>query len=266
MWDIFAQLVQRTSIWVTLDYNPSFSDDHWLCEYNRRKDVYFKITTYKDNPFLESTIVNWIEGYRETNKSLWQIYGLGLQCQVEGLVYPHYDVVTRIPAWVTKRYVGVDFGFQNDPTAIILVGIYRDELYVDELCYATKMLNKDIARVLTDKKAKGYPIIVDNAEPKTVAELTNMGVKGIVRVKKGGRNGAAVMQAGIQSVQSKHIFVTEPSGNVEKELRNYTYRQTGEDSWSNQPIDKFNHAMDALRYVVYTKALGVRRSGIRYSR
>lgn len=264
--DVFNQLQMRTTLFTILDYNPSFSDDHWLCELNRRPTTYFKITTYKDNPFLEKNIVEWIESYRNTNEAMWQIYGLGQQRQVEGLIFPNYEVVTKWPNWImaTKQWIGIDFGFSNDPTAIVRVGSYHDDLYIDEVAYETKLLTKQIASILNERKYKNIPIICESADPRLLAELKKCGVTNITPVNKGGRAGSII--AGLQSMQQRNIFVTQQSYNVEKEFRNYTWRQTGEGKWINEPIDKFNHAMDAIRYVVLMRLMKHKRSKVRYKK
>ena len=70
-----------------IDYNPSFTDDHWLCTLNKEPKTYHFITTYKDNPFLEQKVIDEIESLKDKNSSLWRIYGLGLQAMVEGLIF-----------------------------------------------------------------------------------------------------------------------------------------------------------------------------------
>ena len=69
----WQQLKMRTTKFAIIDYNPSFSDDHWLCEINRDPRTYHFITTYKDNPFLEQTIIDEIESLQYKNESLWKI-------------------------------------------------------------------------------------------------------------------------------------------------------------------------------------------------
>ena len=83
----WQQLQMRTTEFSIIDYNPSFTDDHWLCTLNKEPNTYHFITTYKDNPFLEQKVIDEIESLKEKNPSLWRIYGLGLQAMVEGLIF-----------------------------------------------------------------------------------------------------------------------------------------------------------------------------------
>lgn len=100
----WQQLKMRTTRFAILDYNPSFSDDHWLCDLNKDSRTFHFVTTYKDNPFLEQTIIDEIESLQEKNKSLWQIYGLGMQAIVEGLIFKEIKIIDEFPSWAKSRY------------------------------------------------------------------------------------------------------------------------------------------------------------------
>ena len=70
----WQQLVMRTTTFSIVDYNPSFTEEHWLCGLNKDPRTYHFISTYKDNPFLEQTIIDEIESLRDKNKTLWTVY------------------------------------------------------------------------------------------------------------------------------------------------------------------------------------------------
>lgn len=89
-----------------VDYNPSFSDEHWLCDLNRDSRTYHFISTYKDNPFLEQTIIDEIESLQYKNQSLWQVYGLGQQAIVEGLIFPNIEIIDEFPEYAKNRLSG----------------------------------------------------------------------------------------------------------------------------------------------------------------
>ena len=131
----WQQLKMRTTMFTIADYNPSFSDEHWLCAVNSDARTYHFITTYKDNPFLEETIVEEIESLKNKNKSLWQIYGLGLQAVVEGLIFTNVEIIDEVPQYA-KRYHwrGMDFGYAADPTAIVDVYFHGDTITCDADC------------------------------------------------------------------------------------------------------------------------------------
>lgn len=249
----WQQLKMRTTKYTILDYNPSFSDEHWICSVNADHRTYHFISTYKDNPFLEQSIIEEIESLQHKNQSLWQVYGLGMQAVVEGLIFRDVEYVDDIPPQVRKRWRGMDFGFTNDPTAIVTVGVDGDNLYIDEVAYATQMLSGDIIRTL---KAQDEPleVIAESADPRLIQEIYRAGIN-IHPVKKF----QGSVDAGIQKMLQYKLHITKRSANIIKEQKNYTYRQDKEGKWLNEPIDAYNHAMDAVRYVVMQKLLGGER-------
>lgn len=244
----WQQLKMRTTMYAIVDYNPSFSDDHWLCDINKDERTHHFISTYKDNPFLEQTIIDEIESLQYKNKSLWQIYGLGLQSQIEGLIFKEIEIVEEIPHWVKKRGLGQDFGYTNDPTAIIDCAIHENDLYLDELCYRTRMLTPEIIDML---KPINMKVMSESADPRLIQEIANAGVL-IYPVQKS----PGSIMAGINKMLEYNIKVTRRSTNLIKEFRNYTYLQDKDERWLNEPIDKFNHGIDAVRYWVLGELLG----------
>lgn len=246
----WQQLKLRTTKFAIVDYNPSFSDEHWLCELNKDPRTYHFITTYKDNPFLEQAVIDEIESLRTKNKTLWQVYGLGLQAVIEGLIFKSVEVVEEIPEYVKRRYRGLDFGYANDPTAIVTVGISGEELYIDEEVYRTQMLTAEIIAELK-KGNRRLKAISESADPRLVQEIYRAGVNiHAVQKFKGS------VMAGITKMLEYRIKITRRSVNVQKEFRNYTYAQDKEGKWLNEPIDVYNHAIDAVRYVILEEVLG----------
>lgn len=232
----WQQLKMRTTMFTIADYNPSFSDEHWLCSVNSDPRTYHFITTYKDNPFLEQTIVDEIESLRNKNKSLWQIYGLGLQAVVEGLVFTNVEIIDEIPHYATRHHWrGMDFGYAADPTAIVDIYFYQNTLYLHEICYQTEMLASDIIRLLKQHDGS-VETITESADPRLIQEIYRGGcnVKPVVKYP------GSVM-AGITKMLEFKICVTKDSTNAIKELKNYTWAQDKEGRWLNQPIDAFNH-------------------------
>lgn len=232
----WQQLQMRTTLFSIIDYNPSFSEEHWINQVNSERKTSFWISTYKDNLFLEQKVIDEIESLQWKNKSLWQVYGLGMRAIVEGLVFPNIEIVDYIPREAERhRYVGMDFGYASDPTAIVEVAFWKKRIYINELCYQTHMLTSDIIREL--KEIDWYPeIISESADPRMVDEIYNAGLD-IKAVHKY----PGSINAGLMKMKEYQICVTRHSVNVVKEFHNYTYRQDKEGKWLNEPIDAFNH-------------------------
>ena len=253
----WQQLQMRTTEFSILDYNPSFSEDHWINQVNEEKSTYWFISTYKDNPFLEPKVIAEIESLKWKNPSLWRIYGLGLRSMVEGLIFKNVVIDDYIPVEAYRHhYRGMDFGYASDPTAIIDVFIWGKNIYIDEVCYQTKMLSSDIIRVLKEDK-NNTEVISECADPRLIDEIYNAGID-IKPVKKF----PGSIQAGIMKMLEYTIHITKRSINARREFNNYTWRQDKEGKWLNEPIDMYNHIVDSLRYVCMTKLLGDYGSGM----
>ena len=253
----FQQLQFRTTEFTVIDYNPSFSEDHWICtDLNNDPTTYHFITTYRDNTFLEQRIINEIESLKEKNPSLWRVYGLGLQAIVEGLIFPKVEIVDDFPKQVKRQWIGVDFGYSNDPTAIVRVGMDGSDLYLDEECYRTEMVTRDIVSELKRINAtqkRYFKIISESADPRLIQEIAMAGLD-IHPVRKY----PGSVDAGILFMQGQKLHITRRSLNFRKEQRNYTYRQDKDGHWINEPVDAFNHCWDAARYVVMNEVMGTK--------
>lgn len=255
----WQQLKMRTTRFAIIDYNPSFTDEHWICDINKEEKTYHFISTYKDNPFLEQVIIDEIESLKHKNESLWKIYGLGLQAQIEGLIFNNVQLIDEMPM-SKKKFYGMDFGYSNDPTAIVEVIITNDTIYINELCYKTEMVTRDIINELKANVEEGKRVISESADPRLIKEISNAGIT-IIPVEKY----PGSIEAGINKMLEYKICITRKSYNAIREFKNYTYEQTKDGKWLNKPIDAFNHIIDAVRYVVMTEVLGKNRKKKDYS-
>ena len=254
----WQQLVMRTTSFSIIDYNPSFSDEHWLCELNKDPRTFHFISTYKDNPFLEQTIIDEIESLQYKNKVLWTVYGLWMQAMAEGLVFPEFEIVHEFPAYAKHVAVGLDFGYSSDPTAIVKCGIVDDRMYFDELCYQTHMLTSEIIRVL---KSIGLFVYADSADPRLIQEISNAGIVIFPADKYKGS-----VMGGLFKMMEYKLCVTRRSVNFIRELKNYVYEQNKDGKFINTPIDAYNHLIDASRYWTIGKLLGKILVGKQYSK
>ncbi|MPM34678.1 hypothetical protein SDC9_81265 [bioreactor metagenome] len=171
----------------------------------------------------------------------------------EGVIFTSYEIVSEIPDWVKKRGIGVDFGFTNDPTAIIDCALHDNDLYLDELCYRTRMGTADIIKVLKLHKEKGR-VISESADPRLVSEIRNSGI----RIKPVDKYPGSV-KAGIDKMLELNLKITKRSYNILEERRQYTWDKDKNDNYTNEPIDDYNHAFDAARYWVLEEVLGKNR-------
>ena len=241
--EIFRQLDIRTRKKVIIDFNPVRK---FWGETEFVGDRYVTIhSTYKDNPYLTEEQVGAIERNRH-DANWWRVYGEGETGGVEGNVYPNYEVIDELPETFTGRCIGLDFGFVNDPTAIVDIRFEGWDLYVDLLCYETGLLNSAIADYLTGQGLNRVITVCDSAEQKSIVELQQRHIKAIPCVK-----GRGSISAGIAQVSQFKLHVTKRSVKMLDELDNYKWiKDESTDTYTNEPIDAWNHALDALRYGV----------------
>ncbi len=245
-WESWQQLIFRTSEKIIIDYNPA-DEFHWI--YDKvltREDCEFYQTTYLDNPFLEKTLIDEIERLKHIDENYWRVYGLGERGQNRSLVF-NFKTIKEIPKEAKLIGRGLDFGFSNDPSALVETYLLDDYLYVNELIYKTGLTNQDIGSELKllgiDRRDE---IWCDSAEPKSVEELHRMGFNAKSTYK-------GSINLGIDLIKRYILCVTEESINLIKELRNYKFIEDKNGQLTNKPIDAFNHATDALRYSVLNR-------------
>ena len=241
--EIFRQLDIRTRKKVIIDFNPVRK---FWGETEFVGDRYVTIhSTYKDNPYLTKEQVGAIEKNKH-DANWWRIYGEGETGGVEGNVYPNYEVIDELPETFTGRCLGLDFGFVNDPTAIVDIRFEGWDLYIDLLCYETGLLNSAIADYLTSQGLNRVITVCDSAEQKSIVELQQRRIKAIPCVK-----GRGSISAGIAQVSQFKLHITKRSVKMLDELDNYKFiKDEATDTYTNEPIDAWNHSLDALRYGV----------------
>jgi phage terminase large subunit len=258
----YTELAARTKQSVILDWNPV--NEFWFhSELMHDEDVDFLILTYKDNEACPKSARDFIEKARvkaDTSEywaNWYKVYGLGQVGTLQGAIYEDFEVVEGIDVSRAKFVaLGLDWGFSNDPTA--LVAIYRqgDCLLIQELLYATGLTNQDIADKLRSLGiTRAWEIVADSAEPKSIEEIYRLGFN-----IKPAEKGPDSVRNGIDILKRYKLQVTKDSTNLIKELRSYTWATDKEGKNTGVPIDSFNHACDAMRYVALNK-LRVSNSG-----
>lgn len=169
------------------------------------------------------------------------MYGLGLPGAVEGRIFTGWQIIDEIPHEARLERYGLDFGYSNDPTAIVAIYSYNGGYILDEIAYQKGMSNKQIADILLNQpKAL---VMGDSSEPKSIDELHVYGINVI-----GAAKGQGSVNQGIQYVQDQKISITKRSVNGLKEYRNYMWMTDKEGRIVNTPVDMWNHFLDAVRY------------------
>lgn len=267
--EAYNQYASRCKV-VIGDWNPDapfFVDDQIL----PREDCEFLQLTFQDNEMLDEVERNEILGYLKKGyhnprllpgykpgqryhkdnikdpywANKWQVYGLGNIGALMGAVFSNWEIIDEIPKEARLRAGGGDFGFTNDPTAIIARYQWNGCPVYDEIAYETEMSNKKIAEKIKKSVLAFSTTYWDSAEPKSVQELRKTYRIRAVGVDKG----ADSVRFGIDLLQQyPKIYVTRRSVNIISNLRNYVWEVDRNGKPTNKPVDKHNHAIDAMRY------------------
>lgn len=251
-----------------IDFNPD--NEFWVhTEVLTEPNSEFLLLTYEDNEAcpeetLEDLLIKKGKAFHNPNikdeKKLfepsniknsywanwWKVYGLGQVGNLEGVIFSSWKEVDTVPPQAKLLGYGMDFGYTNDPTTLTAIYEFNNEHYWDELIYETGMLNSDIAKRCKQIGINAV-IIADSAEPKTIKELKNAGIK-IQEALKGSDS----IKFGLDKMQDVTINVTKRSTNLKIELQKYKWATDKDGKSLNVPIDNFNHAIDGIRYYYQT--------------
>jgi phage terminase large subunit len=240
----FEELEVRTKEFAFLDWNPTTEFWFYTDVLNKRNDVEHIILTYMDNEGLPEEIKLSIEARKE-RKGWWQVYGRGQLGEVEGKIYSDWAIIDEIPHEAKLERYGLDYGYTNDPSALVAVYKYNGGYIWDEIAYQKGLSNKQIADIILNQPQA--IVVPDSAEPKSNDELMAYGIS-ILPANKG----QGSVNHGIQVVQSQRISVTKRSVNIIREYRNYLWETDKDGKVLNQPEHTFSHSMDAGRYAMET--------------
>lgn len=206
-------------------------------------------TNYTDNKFLTDNYRQVLENLKNTNPAYYKIYCLGEFATLDKLVFPiiHKRLIDQEETKGLKLFVGMDFGYVNDPTAIIW-GRYdksNKTIYITNEYFKKGMMNDEIAEVIKSLGISKEVIIADCAEQKSITEIKKHGINRIRPCSKGKDS----VIHGLQWISQNTIIIDERCKELIEEFENYTWKKDKKtDEYINEPIDSFNHGIDALRY------------------
>ena len=252
--DEFTQLdlrlrSQAGNLQIFVSFNPvskqNFVYQKWFVN-GTPANTFILHTTYKDNKFLPKEYIEALLEKQKSNPTYYKIYALGEFCTLDKLVYYNWKVEdfdhTQIKG---KLLIGLDFGYTNDPTALVASVMTDKKIYIFKEWVDTNKTNPQIAQVIKSLGFQKSAIICDSAEPKSIQELRQNGIYAARESTKGPDS----IIHGIQRLWEYEIIVHPSCTETITEFENYAWQKdktTGE--YINKPIDMFNHCMDALRY------------------
>ena len=240
----YFQLQIRTTGPIILSYNPTISPYHWI---RQQQDVTRYFTTYKNNPYLESTVRKAIEELQRTNPKAWKVYGLGEYVGNEKAIFD-FNSIEWVPDTATFVCFGLDFGYSADPTALCSVWKQDNEIYLVEHCYEKGMTTSDIDRMLSTVVEGRQEIWADSAEPRLIDELYKLGynIRPVIKGKDS-------INFGIQVMNNYKINIPKSCQNLTNEFYSYEWDSDRFGKQLDKPVDFNNHLIDAARYACMMK-------------
>ncbi len=202
-------------------------------------------TTYKDNPFLDETYKADLEQLKEVDDTYYRVYALGEFALPKSLIYDHYRVVDHVDEEEMNDIIyGLDFGY-NNPTACVKVGLKKGEVWVLDELYQSHLTNADLIGMLKEfVHSPSAPIYCDSAEPQRIEEIRRAGLNALPAQKN--------VKMGIDLLKRHRIFIANNCSNTIKEISMYKWKEDRAGNILDEPVKFMDHAMDALRYAVYT--------------
>ncbi len=238
---------------ITLTFNP-WSATSWLKVRffdNPDDDIFIKTTTWECNEWLDEADRNIFRKMKINNPRRYHIEGEGEWGIAVGLIYEKWkvedfdiDKIRQIPC--IKSAFNLDFGF-TDPNAFVceMVDNTNMIIYVFDEWYKTGVTNKMIAQAIKDKGYGNQIIICDSAEPKSIVELQEEGIKAMPS-----RKGKDSVNHGIQLIQNYTIFIHPTCTEFYHEIQNYCWELDKNGKPTDKPDHEFSHGMDSMRYGV----------------
>lgn len=233
---------------ITLTFNP-VSALSWLKSFffdHPKPNTMILKTTYLDNQFLDAQYKEVLENLKDEDETFHQIYALGEWGTLGHLIYPgNWSVETKAPDSFPEKYWGLDFGF-NNPTALLEVAERDGETWILSELYRSELTNSDLLRELKARVKHGAPIYADSAEPARIEEINRAGFLIFPADKD--------VRAGIDLVKRKRLRVLADCQNTVKELNGYSWKKNKDGVAIDEPVKFNDHAMDALRYAIFSHA------------
>lgn len=245
----FRQLSMRTKREILMSFNPS-DPVHFIYDLCERDDADLFISTYRDNKFIAPEVKKELERLKKRDPDFWRVYGEGQRAVFsQRQIFRNWNYIdeSEFPEEL-DWFMGCDFGYTNDVAAICLIAKKNDKVFVKEVLYKTGMTNRDIANHIKSLGLDDLLMYCDSAEPKSIEELKQMGILAKPAIK-----GAGSINAGISLMKEFDFYVSNKATNVKSEQMKYVWEELKDGTIINKPVDKHNHAADALRYGLYSK-------------
>jgi len=214
-------------------------------------------TWYKNNAMCPQFTIDLLEDYKATNPALYKMWALGEFTHLEGSILHNWDIVASVPP--EARFLGysIDFGYAQDPAAVVAVWQRGREVWLQQKVYQTGLTNQDLSEAMEVVGIpRGADIVADCAEPKSIEELRRDGWA-VYPAKKFGKT---FKRSAALYMQGLAVHVLEDSQDIQRECATWSWKidpkSAGMEQVQLMPLvaDGNDHAIDAVIYRVYREA------------
>lgn len=252
----FKQITATFNPWSeNIFWKPRFFDRFNSGEEGITEKMLCMTTNYMCNEFLDEADIAQFEDMKKNFPRRYDIEGLGNWGIAEGLIFEweeqEFDAEymknqMRGNHPMYQQLQGLDWGFADDPCAFIavLADTHKKEIYIYDEESMINFVNERIVQKLQEKGYGSKIITADSSEPKSIEEVR---MKGLHRVRAA-KKGPDSVRAGIMKLQAFKLIVHPRCVHTLKELNNYAWKVDDNNRKLPEPMDDFNHFMDALRY------------------
>lgn len=243
-----------SKFWCFSSYNPPKSANNWVNEemlLDEQDRLVHRSDYLSVNPdWLGPQFIYEADKLKAKNETAYRHEYLGEITGTGGAVFENVTekriTDEEIQQFDRRRY-GLDFGFAVDPLAFISMhyDAKREILYIFDEIYRPKLTNRQAAVKIKNKITETALIRADSAEPKSIKELNELGLRAIAAKK-----GPDSVEFGIRWLQGLSAIVIDKKRcpNTYKEFVTYEYETTRDGQYISAYPDKNNHAIDAVRY------------------
>lgn len=235
-------------------YNPPKRKQSWV---NKRyetkflpKNTYVHHSSYLDNPYISKAFKDEAEHIKKTKplKYRWEYMGEPIGSGVvpfDNLTFR--EITTKELLNFDNIRQGIDWRYANDPFAFVRLHYdkTRRSIYVFGEIYEVKLSNRVAAQRIKSWGWNDSKIIADSAEPKSIDELWDYGLKIYGANKRPGS-----VEYGEKWLDDLEEIIIDPvrCPNVAREFENIDYQVDKDGNTKNKLEDKDNHGIDAVRY------------------
>lgn len=253
--EAFVQLDIRTTGFIIADYNPSAPEDWFVYDFETKPESKLIISTYKSNPFLEERIIKSIEGLKDIDPEMYEVYALGKKIKPRETIFINWEVVDEPPRYSKVLGFGLDWGYSDDPTACVfgIINEVDNIIYLKEMFYDKGLTTDDILFKLQENGIrKEFDLICDSSEPRMIDAVRAGGWKKAKGVKKE----AGSVLFGITEMKKFKLQIDKSSTNLIEELKNYKWHKDRSGNITSKPVGhKGDHLIDSARYLITEMAL-----------